>query len=720
VLECYEYQDTPFEKIVEELNPDRDTSFSPLLQLAFGHSIAAEHYGPAAGSADALEASPHTGTAKFDFSLELLETPDELLSEVEYRATLYTVASVRRFVDNYQRLLRAALGDPERPLADLDLLVPEERAMVLAEPARATVEEAAHDLVVATAASDPDRIAVATSRTELCCGDLLARSARVMAALRAAGVGPGTRVGVYVPDAVDELVALLGVARAAGAAVPLSRFAAVESIRARLAATGTTTVLAAARTGAEIAEITEIAEGARVVALDALPEVPSAPRPVPVELGAPALIGEEGFCASHRALAASVQAEIEQAGLAPGESTLIADSCTTLALHDALAVWAAGGTVVLPDLAEQGSDGATWQLAEARRVVRAYAAVEAVRELAEPGATRHRLPELRQLMVEHRPGLLAELGPGLQVLAAGCRLCERLVSPAGLPVLECWAPGPGRPRGRPRAAVAVRILDDLSVAVPLGIPGSVVLIDQDAASSPAQGGSRARTQALGIFGRWLDDGSLQLLGRSSARLRVRGYEVDRDLVESVLRALPGVRAAAVTASQEELRALLEGSWSEVEARARLGERLPAWMVPTSLVQVTRLPRAASGEVDRTRLGGGAPPREGAAARTDFEQRVVTAFCDELGWDAVGIHDDFLSLGGHCREAQRIAAALSTALTVSVEATDVFFYSRAEALAIALAQRSLAGEENAERLLAEIESLADGEAQILLSEEAPSV
>jgi hypothetical protein len=141
------------------------------------------------------------------------------------------------------------------------------------------------------------------------------------------------------------------------------------------------------------------------------------------------------------------------------------------------------------------------------------------------------------------------------------------------------------------------------------------------------------------------------------------------------------------------------------------------MIPASIVRVTQLPRAWSGEVDRRSLP--ADRKDGAAARTDLEQLVVTTFADVLGWDSVGVHEELLALGGHCREAVRIAAGLSEALGLSVEPADLYLHSDAESLAIVLTQRSLVSEEDAERLLAELESLDNSEVQALLSEgEAP--
>jgi amino acid adenylation domain-containing protein/FkbM family methyltransferase len=704
VLESYEYQDTPFEKIVEELQPDRDASFNPLFQLAFMHRTT-EQGGPPGSDADSPAGSPRTGTAKFDFSMSLWESPHEISSEVEFRATLYSAEMVRRFVASYQRLLRSALADPERPVTDFDLLVPEEKAWVLAVPARPAVEEAAHDTVVEIARSHPDRIAVQTSRMELRHGDLLSRSDRCTAALRDAGVGPGTRVGIYVPDATDELVAMLSVARAGGICVPLSRFDSVQRLRARLEETDTRTLLTTYDAGGHFPEVHDL------VAIDALPEDLPVPAPVRVDPGAPVLIGEAGLSTSHRAFAASVRAEIQEAALAGDEVTLISGLRASLVLHDAMAVWISGGTVVLPDLREQGDPRALRQLAETREAVRAYVPANALRELADPELAGHDQPaRIRELVVEYEPGLPVDLIESLRGRRDECRVFERLLSPLGLPALHRWPLASGKPKSRPRPGLAVRILDPRLNTAPIGIPGSLYLTNPE-------GGAPAGMQELGVFGRWLDDGSIQILGRTAARLHVRGYDVDRDLVESVLRSVPGARDVAVISHRDELLAFLLGSYTEADARAKLNERVAAFMIPGSFNRSTQLPRLWNGEIDRRSLPANADREDGVAApRTDFEKQVVTAFSDALGWDAVGIHEDFLALGGHCREAIRIAASLSEVLDTSIEATDVFFHSNAEALAITLAQRSLAGEEDAERLLAEIESLDDSELQALLSEE----
>lgn len=707
-LESYEHQDTPFEKLVEELQPDRDPSFNPLFQVMFTHQTTADAEGSGAREPENLAEMGRTGAAKFDSTMFVMERAHEISIGIEYNAHLFTAETVDRFVEHYERLLRGGLQDPNRPLVELSLVkpgeIPEHKTAADTAPHQIIPE-----LIEALAKVNPSQIAVVAPAIELTWSDLKARSNGWAAALRDQGLEPETPVGIFLADPVDELAAMLGVLQAGGACVPLDRCASLAGIQAKLDQAGARIVATDSQTSAPLAEAGLIAiaeaavEASAISAHEHFTPLPSA-----------AAIIEGSARIPRSALAASVRAEIEDANLAAGEHTLIAELRPSLVLHDALAVWLAGGTVVLADPNAQEDAAAFCRLISRTGATRAYVSSALLRHLAQPRSAEELPRTLRELVVTHPAGIPAESLHGLKDRLGSGSIFERLVTSIGIPALRRWQTTAEVPRSRPRPGGRVQILDARMQAVPPGIPGAVYLVLQP-------NGAPEVLEPTGVSARWTADGSIQILGRTNALLRVRGYEVDRDRVESALRAVSGVREVAVVAGAQELAAYIEGSCSEAQAHMILSEQLPAFMVPRNLVLVPRLPRTANGEVDHEGLSAiQTPVRDPAPARTRLERSVADAFSDVFGRNGIGLDDEFLALGGRPSEAGAIAARLSEELGAPVDSSAVLLYSTIERLTIALTQRNLADTLELERLLAELESLDEGEVASLLSSSGPFV
>ncbi|HTU46962.1 MAG TPA: amino acid adenylation domain-containing protein [Bryobacteraceae bacterium] len=707
-LESYEHQDTPFEKLVEDLQPDRDPSFNPLFQVMFTHQTTAEAEGSGAREPENLVEMGRTGAAKFDSTMFVMERAHEISIGIEYNAYLFTAETVSQFVEHYERLLRGALQDPNRPLVEIPLAkpgeIPEQKAATDTAPQQFILEG-----VEALARAHPSRLAVVTPALELTWSDLMARSNGWAAALRNQGLEPETPVGIFLAQPVDELAAMLGSLQAGLACVPLDRCASLGGIQAKLAQAGARVVATDSHANAPLSEVGLIAiseaavEGSAISAQEYFAPSPSAVAIIEASIRIP-----------HSALAASVRAEIEDANLTPGEHTLIAELRPSLVLHDALAVWLSGGTVVLADADAQEDAAAFCQLVSATGATRAYVSPVLLRQLAQPRSAEELPRTLRDLVVCHPAGIAAESLHGLQDRLGGGSIFERLVPSIGLPALRRWQMTAGVPRSQPRPGVPIQILDARMQALPPGIPGALYLALQPDSVPEA-------LEPTGVSGRWTADGSIQILGRTNALLRVRGYEVDRDRVESALRGVSGVREVAVVARAQELAAFIEGSCSETQAHMILSEQLPAFMVPRNLVLVPRLPRTASGEVDHERVSAiQTPVRDLVPARTPLERSVADAFSDVFGRNGIGLDDEFLALGGRPSEARAIALRLSEELGAPVDSSAVLLYSTIERLTIALTQRNLTDTLELERLLAELESLDEGEVASLLSSWGPFV
>ncbi|HWW74832.1 MAG TPA: condensation domain-containing protein, partial [Pyrinomonadaceae bacterium] len=222
-LDAYANQDVPFEKLVEELQPDRDMSHTPLFQVMFALRRSSEHALELPGlSLTRFEVD--SGTTKADLALQLEETAEGLTGYFEYSSEVFEAGRIARMVGHFLTLLAAASSDPDRRLDSLPLLTDDEERALLHEWNRTAHTNAAapvHRLVEAQARRAPEAVAVAGGGSRLSYGELNAAANRVARALRRAGVGAESVVGVCARRGAGLVVGLLVVLKAGGAYVPL-------------------------------------------------------------------------------------------------------------------------------------------------------------------------------------------------------------------------------------------------------------------------------------------------------------------------------------------------------------------------------------------------------------------------------------------------------------------------------------------------------------------
>ncbi|HVT15727.1 MAG TPA: amino acid adenylation domain-containing protein, partial [Thermoanaerobaculia bacterium] len=223
-LDAFLHQDLPFERLVEELAPERDLSRSPLFEVLFILQDAplAELRLP---GLDLLQVPVDTGAAKFDLTLTLGASGGGFAGWLEYDAELFDAATAERLLAHYERLLAAAVAEPELAIRDLPALSPAERQQVVVEvndtAAGLPAESCVHELVWAQAARTPQAVAVRGAGRALRYGELAAQAGGLARRLVRLGVGPEVLVGVCAERTPALLVALLGVLEAGGAYVPL-------------------------------------------------------------------------------------------------------------------------------------------------------------------------------------------------------------------------------------------------------------------------------------------------------------------------------------------------------------------------------------------------------------------------------------------------------------------------------------------------------------------
>ncbi|HEX7239699.1 MAG TPA: condensation domain-containing protein, partial [Longimicrobiaceae bacterium] len=281
-LGAFAHQDLPFERLVEELAPERSLAHTPLFQVMFAFQTDA-----GAGGAlrlEGIEAEPlgdGPAVAKFDLSLTVSEEGEQLSVSLVYRADLYEDATAGRMLRHFGSLAARLAAEPDRPVGEADLLDPAERAQLLVEwndTAREYPRESVHELFAEQAARTPDAPALVFGGETLTYAELDARAARLARRLRERGVGPETRVGICAERSAELVTAMLAVLRAGGAYVPLDPAYPAERLAFMLADSGARVVVAQPgleeRVAREGVEVVLLGEGG---AAEDAPELPVEP-----------------------------------------------------------------------------------------------------------------------------------------------------------------------------------------------------------------------------------------------------------------------------------------------------------------------------------------------------------------------------------------------------------------------------------------------------------
>ncbi|MGW7445741.1 MupA/Atu3671 family FMN-dependent luciferase-like monooxygenase [Kitasatospora sp. NPDC054795] len=675
-LDAYEHQQLPFEVLVQELNPQRDTSRNPLFQVM----VEFENHMVFELDLPGVTARPLDHVADrsaFDLTLFLTSLPDGIRCHVEYAETLFDRATVDRLLGAFERLLTAAVADPERPLVELTAVSATEADTAL-ECGPPAVREPENPLatIAATAAGRPEQTAVvAADGTGTDYRTLLARADDLAGRLLAAGVREGSRVGVLLPRSVDLVAALLAILRLGAVHVPVDVLQGPERCRLIVEDSApvvllTTTDDAPAELGLTVPTVlTATAPAGAAAELPPLP-APSAQAPAYLLYTSGSTGRPKGVLMHSLALAHFVAWNVADH---PAARTLQYASCGfDVSVQEILTTLAGGGTLLLIEEETRYDVTALAAVVRSTRAERLHLPYTPLAALAD-ALGEEPVPHLRELISGGEQVLVT---PGLRAFLSrnpGCRLINHYgptethaltageIDPDGPEYAPIGRPTPGSrivlrdPAGRRVPAGAVGEIHALGVQVGIGYIGR----DEESAAvfTDTPDGPSYRT---GDLGRWRPDGRLEYLGRADRQVKVRGYRVEPGEIETVLRGVPGVHAAAVTARRTAAGTVLAGyvgcSAADLPRVAdRLADLLPDYMVPGLWATVGALPFNAHGKLDTAALPEPRPlgaDEPQAAPATELERTVQRLWEEELG-RPVGVETSFFDLGGHSLAATRL-------------------------------------------------------------------
>jgi amino acid adenylation domain-containing protein len=705
----------PFERLITALSPERDLSRSPLFQILFafqgagGESAEVEPASSAALAAEPLALD--AGRAMFDLTLTLDDAGTRFHGGLEYATDLFDRTRIRRTADQLLRLLEAVVAEkaegsePARRLSDLALLSAPERHQLLIEWEGEGGEGGAGSMqerFFRQAEKVPEADAVVWGSERWSYADL-ARRARVIAErLRADyAVGPESVVGISARRTPHLIAGLLGILEAGAAYLPLDPSYPDERLAFMLA---DAQARAAMVDGATSARLAMLAPNLGWLDLEAIGPEPALPR-VAVDPGQLAYLiytsgstgRPKGVAIEHRSAGALLDWAGRTFAAADLSGVLAATSIAfDLSVFEIFVPLSFGGAVILAEDALALRD-----LPAFAEVTLVNTVPSALAELVRGGAP----PSLSVVCVagEPLPRSLVDAVHGRW----GCDNVWNLYGPSEDTTYSTGVRVPASQTpptiGRPLAGSRARIVDDLGVPLPMGVPGELVLAGAGLSRGyygrpeltaerfvPDPFGEKgARLYRTGDLARFRADGELEYLGRIDGQVKIRGFRIELGEVEEALRSLPGIAEAAVLATPDRTRlvAFVVGEQPPADSafdewRRALGRRLPGHFVPSLWRSLAALPRTINGKVDHRALSGLAaerpsasgPATEGETALDPLQELVANVWARVLELPAerpIGPNDDFFALGGHSLLAAQILARLADACGVELPVRALF-------------------------------------------------
>ena len=711
-LNAYDNQDLPFEKLVQEINPDRSLGSTPLFQTMFSLQTASESWQLPGIDVGPLPA--FSNLAKFDFSASISQNENSLRVTFSYKADLFDDATIERWLGHFQSLLEAIVDEPDRKLNELSLLNERERKQLLVDWNRTATnypsERCVHELFEAQVERTPDKTALVFQDREVSYAELNRRANQLAHHLKNAGFRCGDLAGVCLGRGFELIVALLGILKAGGAYVPLDPGYPKERLAFMLQDTAASLVLTD-----EDAVGSLPAMSGRAICLDRdWKDIAQQPSFSPSSQSTAHDLAYVIYTSGSTGVPKGVEVPHRGIGrLLFGVDYAQLDSAQTL-LHLApisfdaatFEVWGAllhGGTCVLfpgrvPGAAELGAVlkkyrvSTLWLTAALFNTVidQEPQALSGVKQLLIGGET---------LSVPHvRKGL--ELLPNTKIING--------YGPTESTTFTCCYPIPRTlgddvasvPIGRPIANTEVYILDTHLNPVPMGVAGELYIGGDGLArgylnrpdltkerfiANPFSSQAGARLYKTGDQARYLVDGNIEFLGRLDDQVKIRGYRIELGEVETVLCQHPAIQKAVVLVQEGDFEGKFLIAYivsvehltaANDDLRSHLRKKLPDYMVPRVFVRLDFLPLTANGKVDKNALRS-SNHRERAGAHGYVEPRnpiewVLAAIWSEvLKLKRVGVFDDFFELGGHSLLAIRLIAQIREECQVDLSVRQLF-------------------------------------------------
>ncbi|NKI21549.1 amino acid adenylation domain-containing protein [Paenibacillus dendritiformis] len=713
VLQAYENQQYPFENLVENLNLARDLSRNPLFDTMF--SFQSKH---SQWSAD-IEAEPvafEFPVSKFDLSVNVLETPDQLQVEFEYSADLFRPATVQRMIRHYLRMLEGFADNPEATLGDIIFLADAEKHQLLHEFHRSLADNAEDTSFYAVfetvVQQHPHRTAVVFEQEEMTYLELDRKVSQLAQALYDKGAGPNTKVGILIDRSIDMLVGILAALKTGAAYVPLDPMYPAERIHYMLGDCEADILLHQGTAGESIpfaGQRLNINDPGIFAGEGLQRRIPNQPTDLLYIVYTSGSTGKpKGVMIQHDQFMNMCLVWRKEYGLhSPDFSVLqIASISFDVFSGDLGRTLLHGGKLVICSQEDKFDFQRLYRLMERHRITMFESTAAMIVPLMNYIYDKRLDISFLKLLiigsdvcrVEDYDTLYRRFGSQMRIINS-YGVTEAAVD-ASYFEMNARSPltGTSVPIGRPLPNVRFYILDERKNMVPVGVTGELYIggksvgrgyYGQDRLTQerflPDPYLPGERMYRTGDRAKWLADGMAEFLGRMDHQVKIRGLRIETGEIENRLRKHARIQEAVVMARQDHQKEPYLCAYyvsgdeiDSLELKDYLAGFLPDYMVPAHFVRLDKMPLSANGKIDNKQFPAPNSIRSLSDERrsepeTELERRLVTIWKTTLSIEEIGIDDNFFDLGGNSMDILRINNRIKEELSLDFTVATLFRY-----------------------------------------------
>ena len=721
-LGAYAHQELPFEKLVEELHPQRNAGHLSLIQVMFALQNSAENNLKFPGlEVEVLELE--TQTAKFDLTFVIREMKDGLRLVIEYNTNLFERETIERVLNQYSRLLESIVKNPNEKISRLNLLSEAERQQLLFDWNKTETayprEKCIHELFATQVETTPDSIVAIFGGQQLTYRDLNERANQLANHLRKSGVGPDVLVAICVERSIEMLVGFLGILKAGGAYVPLDSEYPAERLAFMIEDAQSPVLLTiekfAARFSGQKSKMLRLDSDWEMISREsktAPPNQTTSENLAYVIYTSGSTGKPKGVAVPHRAIARLVfntnYIQLDSSDRIAQASNSSFDAATFeiwgALLHGGKLIGFDKDLILSPnDLAEQ---------LERQKISVIFLTTALFNQIAEDAPHAFRSVKnvlfggeavdpkwVKQILAKGPPKrLLHVYGP-----------TESTTFASWFEVREVPTDATTIPIGKPLSNTTFYVLDQTLEITPIGFPGELHIGGDGLArgyfnrpelnatkfiSNPFATGKNSLLYKTGDLVRYLPDGNIEFIGRIDHQVKIRGFRIELQEIETILKQHSNVKDALVVVHQENkdkrlvsyFVAAMNPAPSAEELRRFLKEKVPDYMVPSVFVALEKFPLNLNGKIDRHALPAPEVVRADELRSTplsSLEKKLQEIWENVIGRKPIGVQDNFFDLGGHSLLAVKLFAQIEKQLGKKLPLALLFQSPTVEQLAKAI-------------------------------------
>jgi amino acid adenylation domain-containing protein/thioester reductase-like protein len=725
--DAHNYQDIPYNQVVEALNPQRNLSYNPVFQILFDlqHSLTDKLQLPG------LTLQPFLGehsTSKFDLSLIIEDRGTELIGAWEYSSDLFTQEAISRITENFQTLLNGIVNNPETPINQLPIISAFEQQQILENWNNTQQDDpesfCIHELFAQQVIKTPDAIAVKFGNQQLTYTQLNQKANQLANYLQNCGVTSEVLVGLYLERSLDILIAILAILKAGGAYLPLDPKYPQTRLTDILNDSQVSIILTQEKLLTSLSSPLPRGETpltpyqGKIILLDTdLTIISQQNIETPISAIKPDNLAyviytsgstgkPKGVMITHQNIVNHATSIIDKYQINSHDrilqfTTFIFD----VAAEEIFPAWLSGATLIIcpQEMVTNLIEFSQFLAQESLTVVNLPTpywqewVLEIDRKVSQ-------IPDSLRLVITGSDQVLPEKLALWQKLVTEKRQNIQWINAYGLtettitstvyqlPVNYQLNTTHSVPIGRPIANTEIYILDQNLQPVPIGIPGELhiggaglargylnrkQLTNEKFISNPISSSKSSRLYKTGDLARYLPDGNIEFLGRIDYQVKIRGFRIELGEIEAVLAQHPLVKSSAVIVREiqpgnKQLVAYVvteDHSNIQQDLRSFLKKNLPDYMLPAFFVRLAELPLTPTGKINRRALSALMLELnheiDYILPRNPLEQKLAEIWCQVLGLEKVSVEENFFNLGGHSLATIQIISRIRETLKIDL-------------------------------------------------------